>query len=165
MQFRQAVAEIKQQLASGTAQQAAVILAEERGWRTALMGLAPRAGIPLHDHPRTRGMLLVEAGSVAVRRYDVAFRPPHGRMVRLNERGSDTLRAGDHDWIGRTRHNLHTLEAGNEGALIFSVRHTLGPPEEASLYACIDAPGTSDPAIRLAIVVAGRRHRERVQLD
>lgn len=163
-QFREGIAAIGRAIAEG-AGQAAVVLAEGAGWKTALLGLASRSAIPLHDHPNTRGLLYVEAGSVNVGHYDMLARPRAGRAVILADRGSSLLEAGDHDWFGKRRHNLHSLEAGGTGALIFSVRQTLDEPADALLYACLDVPGGTAPGTRLAVAVPPGGRRKIAELD
>jgi hypothetical protein len=164
-QFRRAVADIGRQIEAGTTSQAAVVLAEDAGWRTALLGLSARAEIPLHDHPHTRGLLFVVAGTVTMERFDVVARTPQGRSVALACRGSVTLGAGDHDWIGKRYRNLHGLRAGNDGALIFSIRQVAGPPENPSLYARIETGDISNPVTQVAIVISNNKGNGRGAFD
>ena len=164
-QFRQAVVDIGREIEAGTTHQAAVVLAEDAGWRTALLGLSKRAEIPLHDHPHARGLLLVDAGTVELERFDVVDRTPHGRSATLTCRGSVTLGAGDHDWIGKRFRNLHGLRAGDDGALIFSIRQVNGSPEKPSLYALIETGGTLNPATQVAIVIPDNKGNGRGVFD
>lgn len=164
VQFREAIAAIERTITEGAAQ-AAVVLAEERGWKTSLLGLAPHADIPLHDHPHGRGLLYIEKGSVSVGHYDILARPPGGRTAILADRGSMLLAAGGRDWFGRRRHNLHTLQAGDAGTIIFSVRQTVGEPADVLRYACPDVPGGTSPGTRVAIVIPPGNRRSAPELD
>jgi hypothetical protein len=164
-QFRQAIADIGRLIEAGKTSQAAVVLAEDAGWRTALLGLSARAEVPVHDHPHTRGLLFVEAGTVALERFDVVDRTPRGRSVALACRGSVTLGAGDHDWFGKSYRNLHGLRAGNDGALIFSIRQVAGPPENPSLYARIETGDTLKPVTQVAIVIPSDKGNGRGAFD
>jgi hypothetical protein len=69
------------------------------------------------------------------------------------ERIHSFLRAGDHERVGRRRHNLHALANHGEPALLFSVRQRLDPRAWPSVYA---PPGptrhgepSEAPALRL----------------
>lgn len=87
-------------------------------------------------------------------------------MVMLADRGTVHLDAGDHDWIGKSYHNLHALKAGDAGALIVSVRQSEPRSADSLLYACIEGRTGPEPGTRIAIAIkAGGRREKMPDLD
>lgn len=91
------------------------------------MRLAPGAQLGLHDHRDYNGVLSCARGSVRCANYDIvgdvlAARALNGDepfvVARISE---STLRIGDVSTLSRGARNLHELEAGSEGAVLYDV--------------------------------------------
>lgn len=89
------------------------------------MRLAPGARLELHDHRDYNGVLSCVKGSVRCANFDIvgdvaAARAQSGdtpfRVKRVSEQ---TLRPGDVSTLARAVRNLHELEAGPEGAVLY----------------------------------------------
>ncbi len=142
---RTAVAEMHHAVVENGAREAAKVLLDDGGWRIALQALGMGAELPIHDHPGTRGMLLVHEGALRVRHFDVIEHRPGARTAMLVIRGERVLHSGGWDWIGKQRNNLHSLYSKAHITLVFSIRQSVVSPETPrSSYAFIFEPVAGD---------------------
>ena len=126
-------------LGSGTPQ-VGKMLSDDGVWRISLQALGMGASLPIHDHPGMRGLLAVLEGTLRIHVFDVQEGLTERRTVRLIVRGQKTICANGYDWIGKSRHNLHSLESVSAFTLIFSIRQCVSPSASRKTYAFIVKP-------------------------
>jgi quercetin dioxygenase-like cupin family protein len=116
------------------------MLSDDGAWRFSLQALGMGASLPIHDHPGMRGLLTVLEGTVRVQNFDVDETCSEHGTVRLIMRGEKTICANGYDWIGRGRHNLHSLESVSDFTLVFSIRQRVSESAARRAYAFIVKP-------------------------
>jgi hypothetical protein len=122
------------------------VLADDGAWRISLQALGMGASLPIHDHPGMRGLLTVLEGTVRIQKFDVHGGHAKHRAVRLIMRGEKKISANGYDWIGRGRHNLHSLESVSPFTLVFSIRQRVSEPAPRRAYAFIVEPEAGQSA-------------------
>lgn len=91
------------------------------------MRLAPGARLGLHDHRDYNGVLSCARGSVRCTNYDIVGDVPAARALKGDEpfvvaqTSDSTLRNGDLSTLSRGARNLHELESGSEGAVLYDL--------------------------------------------
>ncbi len=89
------------------------------------MRLAPGARLGLHDHRDYNGVLSCVRGSVRCANYDIAGDVAAARALKGDEPfhvvklAETTLRPGEVSTLSRSARNLHELEAGADGAVLY----------------------------------------------
>lgn len=96
--------------------------------------MQPNSVIELHDHRFHNGVLSVREGSVRVRNFDIyqendketwdvaaGHVPAVGVEFTLQEKPERKLRAGETSSLTRTMNNIHQVEAGPDGCLLYDL--------------------------------------------
>jgi hypothetical protein len=135
------VAEMRDAVVEGDVERVSRVISDDGVWRVSLLALGRGAELPIHDHPATRGVLLIHEGALRVRHFDVIDGRRGKRTVMLVNRGERLVTTGDFDWFGARRNNLHALESVADFTLVFSVRQYLSSLNfPRSMYALIRKP-------------------------
>ena len=135
------VAEMRHAVVEGDVERDSRVISDDGVWRESLLALGSGAELPIHDHPATRGVLLIQEGALRVRHFDVIDGRRGKRTVMLMNRGERLVTTGGYDWFGARRNNLHALKSMAEFTLVFSVRQYLSSPDfPRSMYAFIRKP-------------------------
>ena len=154
------LARIEQLLARPDSRWASHTLHESASWRVALFGMAPRAELPIHDHPGTRGLLHVIDGEVRIIRFEIGRARSSTRFAELRHRGSRHVVAGDSEVFGRRYRNIHALQTGARRTFILSARNRLGAEREACLYTPLSSSSSSQNGLIPAFVLKYQLHAE-----
>ena len=96
--------------------------------------MEPNSVIELHDHRFHNGVLSVREGSIRVRNFDVfesdqekkwdvaeGKLPAMGDTFFIQEKKDVTLKVGQQAGLTRTRENIHQVEAGPDGCLLYDL--------------------------------------------
>ena len=116
------VAELRHDVLDRGKDQSSRILSDDGGLRIALQALGSGVSLPIHDHPGARGLITVQEGLLHVQSFDILENHAGGRTALLIRRGKRTIGVNGYDWIGKNRHNLHSLESDANFTLVFSIR-------------------------------------------
>jgi hypothetical protein len=146
------VAEMRCAVVESDVERVSRVISDDGDWRASVLALGSGAELPIHDHPATRGVLLIGEGALRVRHFDVVEGHRGKRTAMLRNRGERLVTTGGYDWFGAKRNNLHALESMAEFTLVFSVRQHLSYPKfPRSVYALIRNPNPGEP-IGVALV-------------
>lgn len=96
--------------------------------------MQPRAIIELHDHRFHNGVISVREGKVRSRNFDIVVPPGRedwnvaegkvaaiGEEFQIQEKSDSICVAGQATALTRTRHNIHQIEAGEDGCLLYDL--------------------------------------------
>ena len=96
--------------------------------------MSPNAVIALHDHRYHNGALTAREGSARVRSFDIHVNdgestwdvaagkvPAMGEEFLIQEKGELALKQGQAAGLTRTRENIHQIEAGPDGCLLYDL--------------------------------------------
>jgi hypothetical protein len=96
--------------------------------------MSPNSVIDLHDHRHHNGALSVREGSARVRSFDIHIEegdskwdvaagqvPTMEEEFFIQEKGERTLKEGQAVGLTRTRDNIHQIEAGPDGCLMYDL--------------------------------------------
>lgn len=104
------------------------------GWKTVyedslgkagLFSIYDNAPVPLHDHPSSRGAIMVIEGEVEVERYNLhaSSRHQHGSgLVKLERCDKLRLKPFDITWFGKEEGNIHGMQALSEQCVMLKVQ-------------------------------------------
>jgi hypothetical protein len=103
---------------------------------------APGAVLPPHNHTPAHVLSLCLEGECRVRHFDALGAPPLDSRdpFRVRETESRVLRAGRSTSLTPDRDNIHTFEAGPEGALGFDINTVLPGEGDWSMLELEDRP-------------------------
>lgn len=96
--------------------------------------MSPNSVIDLHDHRHHNGALSVREGTVRVRSFDIHQEEPNpkwdvatgnlpalGEEFMIQEKNERSLKVGQAAGLTRTRENIHQIEAGPDGCLLYDL--------------------------------------------
>jgi hypothetical protein len=96
--------------------------------------MEPNSVISLHDHRFHNGVLRVREGSIRVRNFEIfeadqekkwdvaaGLVPAMGESFVIQEKKDITLKVGQQAGLTRTRENIHQVEAGPDGCLLYDL--------------------------------------------
>jgi single-stranded DNA-binding protein len=112
------------------------------------MKFRPDAVIPIHDHQRYAGAVLLVEGEVRARNFDVVEGSRESSAVRVQETSDVLLLPGRFSTLATGRHNLHELRAGPQGARAIDV-FTFFEGAQGSRYLDLDEDAPLDAARRV----------------
>jgi hypothetical protein len=96
--------------------------------------MSPNSVIDLHDHRHHNGALSIREGTVRVRSFDIFQEeqnakwdvaagnvPAVGEEFLIQEKSELSLKTGQAAGLTRTRENIHQIEAGPDGCLLYDL--------------------------------------------
>jgi len=92
--------------------------------KAGLFSIYRTAQVPLHDHPGSRGALMVVEGEVEVERFTLKeeFRQTNeSGIVELQRYDRQTLKPFDITWFGPDEGNLHRMQSKSEQCVLLKV--------------------------------------------
>lgn len=104
------------------------------GWKTVyedslgkagLFSIYDNAPVPLHDHPGSRGAIMVIEGEVEVDRYDLHESSRHHQgsgVVELERYDTTLLKPFDITWFGKDEGNIHGMRAVSGQCVMLKVQ-------------------------------------------
>lgn len=105
--------------------------------------VAPNGRIPLHDHRELFGAIVVAAGEIEIRSFDIAAGDTTTDVVTLRETNRAWLVPGRFALLTRSRDNVHEFRAGPAGARLLDLFAWLGDDSRSHDLTWIDDPASA----------------------